>query len=316
MPKVSVIIPVYNSEKYLNKCLDSVFGQSFDDFELILVNDGSSDSSLNIMESYLKRYPDKMSVLNQENSGQAAARNRGLDEARGEFVFFVDSDDYLHTDALQIAYSHAAEHKLDIVCFNLFRDEGGIVTSTPGPMCRNSDPVRQYILNEASPCNKLILRALLIENKLTFSVGKIYEDLELIPQLALYTDKIGFIDDCLYYYVIHQNSTMRQKTYNSKLASIYSVMDSLKEAFSSTPYTVELEYLYIEHLLHGAVLRYLQYPEGVNDIRRISDIMRSTFPKWRKNPYLKALGSKYKLVCALAYHKQFRVLSLLLGVKR
>lgn len=315
MPKISIIIPVYNSENYLKKCLDSVFSQTFDDYEVIIVNDGSPDGSQAIIDRYLGAHPDRIIALQQENAGQAAARNKGFSLARGEYVFFVDSDDYLHREALQKAYSHAVSHDLDIVCFQMFQDTAGVITQVSYRMCHNSDPVKQYILNEASPCNKLIRKSVLADNGLCFSVGRIYEDLELIPQLARYTNKIGFIDDYLYYYVIHQDSTMRQKAYNPKLASIYPVMEQLNAAFLDTPYVAELEYLYVEHLLHSAVLRYLQYPEGVADICKISGIMRSTFPKWRKNPYVKALGWKYNVICTLAYYKQIRLLKYVLRIK-
>lgn len=315
MPKISIIIPVYNSENYLEKCLDSVFSQTFDDYEVIIVNDGSPDGSQAVIDRYLKKYPHKIIALRQENAGQAAARNRGLSVAGGEFVFFVDSDDYLHKAALQTAYSRVVSQALDIVCFQLFQDNAGVITQASYRICRHSDPVKQYILNETSPCNKLIRRSLLVDNGLSFSVGRIYEDLELIPQLALYTTKIGFIDTPLYYYVIHQDSSMRQTAYNAKLASIYPVAEQLKNAFLHTPHVRELEYLYIEHLLHGAVLRYLQYPEGVEDIRRICHIMKCTFPHWQKNPYYRSMGIKYKIVCTLAYHKLLRLLKFLLRIK-
>lgn len=315
MPKISIIIPVYNSENYLEKCLDSVFSQTFDDYEVIIVNDGSPDGSQAIIDRYLGAHPDRIIALQQENAGQAAARNKGLSLARGEYVFFVDSDDYLHRDALQKAYSHAVSHDLDIVCFGFYQVENGSISPVADCQLTHEDILKHYILNETSPWNKLIRRSVLADNGLRFSVGRIYEDLELIPQLALYTRKIGYLHEGLYYYVIHQGSTMRQKAYNPKLASIYPVMEQLKAAFLGTPYVTELEYLYIEHLLHGAVLRYLQYPEGVADICKISGIMRSTFPKWRKNPYVKAQGWKYNVICTLAYYKQIRLLKYLLRIK-
>lgn len=105
---------------------------------------------------------------------------------------------------------------------------------------------------------------------------------------------------------------MRQKKYTPKLASIYFVMDSLSKSFSDPKYADVLEYMYIEHLLHLAACRYLDYEEGRADIIKIADIMKSRFPKWRKNVFFKNHGIKLKIVCNLAYYKQIKLLKLLL----
>lgn len=314
MPKISVIIPVYNSEKYLNKCLDSVFTQSFDDFEVILVNDGSSDSSQDIIDTYKAQSPDKITAIKQENAGQASARNRGLDAAKGDYILFVDSDDYLRADAFEKVYSYADSNGYDLVCFNICRLVNGKAIDFDYRIFSSEDPSRHYLINEASPCNKLIRRDFLENNSLRFAAGHIYEDLELVAQFPLYTDKIGFMDERLYYYVIHENSTMQQPEYSPKLASIYAVMDTLKEKLYRTDFRTELECIFIEHLLHCAVLRYLSYPEGKADVIRISRIMKDTFPKWYKNKYYKTMGIKYKIVCTLAYLRQYQLLKFILKV--
>ena len=135
----------------------------------------------------------------------------------------------------------------------------------------------------------------------------------MIPGLVLHTENIGYLDERLYYYVIHENSTMRQPTYNPRLQSIFKVMETLNEKFKNTKYKEELEFLYIEHLLHGAVLRFLNYQEGKEDILKISKIMRKEFPLWRRNKYYKTFSWKYKLVCSIAYYKQIGLLKLILG---
>ncbi|MBE7017549.1 MAG: glycosyltransferase [Ruminococcaceae bacterium] len=314
MPVISIIIPVYNSEKYISKCLDSVFSQTFDDFEVIIVNDGSRDSSQCIIDAYKAKFPDKITAIQQENSGQASARNRGLDAADGDYIIFVDSDDFLHPEALEKITSYAEANELDIVCFNISRIVNGSPIDFDYRMFSSDDVSRQYLINEASPCNKLIRRDFLNKNNLRFTVGHIYEDLELVAQFPLHTDKIGFMDDRLYYYVIHENSTMQQPKYSPKLASIYAVMDTLKEKLYNTEFRPELECIFIEHLLHCAVLRYLIYPEGKADVIRISRIMKNTFPKWYKNKYYKTMGIKYKIVCTLAYLRQYRLLKFILKI--
>lgn len=314
MPKISVIVPVYNTEKYLEKCLDSLINQTMNDIEIIVVNDGSPDNSQEIIDRYKELYPDKIKCFVQENKGQAAARNFGIRQATGEFISFVDSDDYLEPETYDTVYTYAEQNNSDIVCFGMFEDKGeGEKTVCDYCLFDHPDNRIKYILNETSPCNKLISRELFTQNGIAFKENLIYEDLELIPQLALYTDKISFLNKPFYNYVIHAGSTMRQKKYNEKLSSIYTVMDSLKTNFEKTEYKKELEFLFIEHLLHGATLRYLDYEEGVEDIKKIGEIMKQNFPKWRKNIYYKKNDFKYKIFCELAYSKNIGLLKAILG---
>jgi len=312
MPKFSIIVPVYNSEEYLPKCLDSLVGQTLSDIEIIIVNDGSPDNSQAVIDSYAARYPHMIRCLSQENRGQSAARNLGLESASGEFVFFVDSDDYIETCTCERTYKKAQDEGLDIVCFDYWNEKGGEKNYCDHCPIKDVDVVRKYILNESSPCNKIIRRSLLEDNGIRFTEGIIYEDLEMIPRLALYTDRIGYMEEAFYYYVIHEGSTMNQKKYNKKLASIYTVMDSLKRCFENTTYREELEYLYIEHLMYFTVFRYLDYPEGVADAKRIADIMRKSFPRWRRNKYYKRKTAKHKIFLELVYMKQIGLLKFLL----
>lgn len=315
MARISVIIPVYNSEEYLDKCLGSVLGQTFEDFEIIAVNDGSTDSSLEILSDYAGRYGEKIKIITQENQGQSAARNRGLEEATGEFISFVDSDDYIHEELLEKAFAAAEKNSADLVCFGAYEDKGGKIGEYNYSKFNTLPAQLRYILHEAAPWNKLIKKSLLIDNNLKFTEGIIYEDFELIPQLVLHAAKIFYLDERLYYYVIHENSTMRQKRYSPKLKSIFRVVETLKDKFYNTEYKTELEYLYITHLLHDAAFRFLQFEEGKGDVKEIGKIIRSTFPNWRKNKYYKHCSFKYKTFCELVYFNQFDLLRLLFNLK-
>jgi len=314
MPKFSIIVPVYNTEKHLRKCLDSLVRQTLQDIEIIIVNDGSPDNSQRIIDEYAGRYPHMIKSYCQENKGQSAARNFALDKALGEFVFFVDSDDYVELDTCEKTYGFACEKGLDIVCFNLWTEYGdGTRIYTGREDFQGVDVDSKYVMCEASPCTKIIRRSVLADNGLKFLEDYIYEDFELIPRLVLYTNKIGYMDEAFYYYMIHEGSTMRQKKYNKKLASIYYVIESLSKSFSGTKYEKEgvLEYLYIEHLLHLAVYRYLDYEEGREDIKKISGIIKKKYPHWRKNRFYNQCGINVKIFCELAYLKQINLLRLL-----
>ena len=116
MAKVSVIIPVYNIEKYLKKCLDSVTNQTFSDIEIICVNDGSTDNSLSILEEYAKK-DNRIKIINKENGGLSSAWNAGLNEVSSEYVTFVDGDDWIDTKTFKLAYEAMINNKVDYVCW-------------------------------------------------------------------------------------------------------------------------------------------------------------------------------------------------------
>lgn len=312
MPKLSIIVPIYNTEQYLEKCLFSLVNQTLQEIEILLINDGSTDDSQSIINKYVKKYPLICKGYYKSNSGQAAARNLGIEHASGEFIAFVDSDDYVKLDAYEKAYNYAIKNNLDVVCFDFLQESQNGRKPSNYYQFKQCNADIKYILNETSSVNKIIRRDLINRNNIRFIENYIYEDLEFIPKLILYTNKIGFLDEPLYYYVIHENSTMRQQKYNNKLGNIYFVMESLKNTFANSKYDNELEYLFIEHLLHAAVLRYLDYSEGSKNIEKISNIMKENFPKWRKNKYYKMRNIKYKIVCTLAYYKRIKLLKILL----
>ena len=112
-PKISVIVPIYNTEKYLEKCLDTLVNQTLEDIEIILINDGSPDNSEKIVEKYIDKYQDKIVYYKKENEGQGVARNYGIDIARGQFISFVDSDDYIDKTMFEKLYNKAIENKAD-----------------------------------------------------------------------------------------------------------------------------------------------------------------------------------------------------------
>ncbi len=312
MAKVSVIVPVYKTEDYLCKCLDSLVNQTLVDIEIIVVNDGSPDGSQSIIDRYTEKYPGLVKSLIKENGGLSDARNFGLGYVTGEYIAFVDSDDYVELDAYEKAYRHATEHDLDIVYFSRYdvTSKGRRAVSC---MSKRSEDVRiDYILSAVSACFGIFKAEFWLKNDFKFATGLFYEDLELIPRLALYTDKLDYLDVPLYNYIIHDGSIMNQAKYNPKLKSIFTVMENLKKGFEGSGFIEELEFLHIEQLLHSATLRFLPFKEGEKDIAQIVDIIRQSYPKWHKNKYYKQQSWKYRLVCRLAYSRQIFLLKLLM----
>ena len=138
MKSVSVIVPVYNVEKYLARCLDSLLGQTQPDIEILVVNDGSTDTSGRIVDEYAQKYPDRIRAFHMENEGVSAARNRGVAEAEGKYLTFVDSDDYVTVDYLELMVEAAEKNHSDLALLRIFREKrknGRCGSYLPGDGC-------------------------------------------------------------------------------------------------------------------------------------------------------------------------------------
>ena len=145
MVKISIVVPVYNSENFLEKCVDSLINQTVESKEIVLVNDGSTDGSQGIIDRYVAEYPDMIKCVKQENSGQAVARNVGLENASGEFIAFLDSDDYMEKNAYEVALKKAEAEDLDVVCFDFYEVINGFKIEKQHYFLNNEDVVKKYI---------------------------------------------------------------------------------------------------------------------------------------------------------------------------
>ena len=311
MPKISVIVPVYNTSKYLSKCIDSLINQTFDDYEIIFINDGSTDNSANVIKKYKNS---KIKLINKKNEGQALARNLGIKKAKGDYIMFVDSDDYIDKDTLKITYKKALETKADIVCFDNYLVINDKITDNIIKKIEGEDNLKTFILNNSGPCFKLIKKEIIQRNNLYFPSLNAYEDIAIVPSYSLFANKIVAINDKLYYYVMRDGSTMKQLEYSSKLEDIFPSMDNLLKIFKNNnadeKYYDELEYLFIEHLLHGAGLRFFEF-QKYEQISKINKIMKQEFPNWKTNIYLKKLSFKYRIMCLLLFNENFWLIKLL-----
>ena len=231
MYKVSVIVPVFNSEIYLKKCIDSILNQTLIDIEIILIDDGSTDNSLEIIRNYAKDFKN-IKYKSKENEGQAIARNLGIKLATGDFICFVDSDDYIENTMLEKLYTNALINNSDIVICDYIEEYQNKQIKKKSLFINADSLHKSYILSVAGPCSKIIKTDIFKQNNLKFLENNIYEDLAIIPTLALYSTKISYCEEILYHYVIRNNSTMQQTKYNKKLESIFNVMDSLYSHFN------------------------------------------------------------------------------------
>lgn len=316
-PKVSVIVPVYNVEEYLPRCLDTLVGSTLKDIEIILINDGSPDNSEKIIKKYQKKFEDKIIYHKKVNEGQAIARNYALDIAKGEYITFVDSDDFIDITMLEKLYNKGKEENADIVYSTGHIEINGDARIEKKYQFPNDNTFVEYILNNSGPWGKIIKKEILVKNNLTFPKLRAYEDISVVPLWALYSKKISRVDESLYYYLIREGSTMKQITYNEKLTHIYPSLENLYKKFvekSKDKYKEELEWIYIEHLLHAASLRFLGFNK-YEEIKKINSIVNEKFPKWKDNKYYQKQNIKYKIVCTLIYKEKFKLLKLILKSK-
>lgn len=216
----SIIVPVYNVEKYLDKCLASILRQTFKNFECIIIDDGSPDNSNAIIDKYVK-LDQRFKVIHQKNMGISAARNAGLDIAKGEYVVFVDSDDYIADDYLEKFALKIADTDADIVIcgfIEAYKDyEKNKVFAV-----ESTEVIKQNILADIWPSyvwNKCYKKDLF--TNIRFPVGKIFEDILTIPELCLYAQKIVCIPDKLYYYNRQNENSITTNMSSEKMYNLF-----------------------------------------------------------------------------------------------
>ena len=232
---VSVIIPVYNVEKYLKQCLDSVLHQSFQNFEMIVVNDGSTDGSGEIIEQYVEKYSEKIITVSQSNRGISATRNRALRMAKGKYIVFVDSDDYIGQDYIKVLYQEAEKSCSDMVICNYTRvsAEGEILKSFEANYVNEDMRIPSYVL-----WNRIIRKELFCKYELFFREGIICEDVPLILQLETVAKNIKTISISDYYYRCNPKSitsTFKKKKYRMDQLPFQALEESVNFCLSYNP---------------------------------------------------------------------------------
>lgn len=213
-PTISIIVPVYNTSSYLEKCLDSIYNQTFKDYQLICVDDGSSDNSLQILKKYQNKIKN-LKIISQKNQGVAAARNTALSHATGDYIIFIDSDDYIKENYLEVLYNESCKNNSDVVICNFYRYFEKIDKEIPVYIKKKRGQyTKEEILNSLIPdilihsylWNKLWKKDLF--NNIQFPKIK-YEDISIMCYLFDKSKKISIIDDTLYYYRIRKTSIVR-----------------------------------------------------------------------------------------------------------
>ncbi len=230
-PTVSIVVPIYNVEEYLPRCLDSIANQTFTDIEIICVDDGSPDNSIDILHEYKSR-DSRIRIIQQENMGLSGARNTGIKHAIGEYIMFVDSDDYIDLDTVDEMYKRAIEGDLDaVICGVASFNENGYSTESMSNL--NEKEILtgyEYLKKDyrfASCCNKLFKLSKIRKEALFFPEGKLYEDLLFVFKYMMTSKKIGVVKKYFYHYMVKREGSITNTINQRDIEDVFFMVESM-----------------------------------------------------------------------------------------
>lgn len=294
MPKVTVIVPVYNVEKYVAKCLDSLLAQTLDEIEIIVVNDGATDGSKEILLEYANKYPEKIKYLEKENGGLSDSRNYGVPYAKGEYIAFLDSDDYIEPEMYEKLYAKAKQEDSDMVECDFYWEY---------PNKQKLDTKESYqgkkemlVKARVVAWNKLWKTELIQKAKVLFPKGYRYEDVEFFYQMIPFIEKVSFVKEPFIHYVQREGSISNSQ--NERTAEIFEVLEHVisyyKERGIYEEYQTQLEYVYARFLLCSSFLRITKIKDKRLRKKLINETwerLQKNFPNWKQNTILRTQKS-------------------------
>lgn len=295
--KVSIILPVYNVEKYLSACLDSLLAQTLKEIEIVAVNDGSTDGSLQILQAYQSLNPEKLFIFSTENHGVSRARNYGFAHSHGEYVWFVDSDDFVEPDACRLLYEKATADGNDLVLFRYYNvdSETGVrkeyIASCHNQNFRVADKPYELPAISPYPWIKFIHRDLF--NGLCFPEGIRFEDLPVAYLLAVKARSIGYVDQCFYNYRKNVGflSRLTPSTLHIRNAIIF-MKEEMEKLGLFEQYQTELDFIAVRHFFYRFWKLLTNYETDQKELKlqlinELFDYMESNIPDWENNHYVR-----------------------------
>ena len=321
--KLSIIVPVYGVEKYIDKCLNSLVKQSLKEIEINVVNEGTTDNSQKIIDKYVKKYPDKIKSYIKENGGQGSARNYGLEKANGEYIGYVDSDDFVEKDMYKKLYNKAKENNYDIVVCGNYNVSEDYQNKNIDTFINNyNTDLENIFFGKMAVWNKIYKRDILIKNKLEFKEKVWYEDLAFTLKAIMNSNTFAFIDEPLYDYLIREGSTMN----NSNVQRNLEILDAFNDILSyiqhnkKEEYFSKIEFLAIDHIYISAIVRVLK-AEADDKVKRetinkLLDYMNKKFPNYKNNKYINTLSKNRKIIYKLINIKMYGLINLIFKVKK
>lgn len=314
MDLITIVIPIYNVEKYLERCIKSVLSQTYKNIEILLINDGSPDRCDLIMEKY-KKTDDRIICHYKENGGLSDARNYAIKKAKGKYICFIDSDDYIDKSFIEKLYFSIKENNSEISWCNFRKvDDNGEI----GSIIINEDDLWSFEM--ASACNKLFLKDLFIKNKIEFPKGIWYEDLATTPRLIFKSNKVSWVDEELYNYYFNVGSIT--KTYSNRalemkkvLEIIYTFASDNKLLKKQKNYEI-IEYIFLYSGICDTAFRICYAKDGnIKEFNKMVDWIEEKFPSiYKNNISRKRLDYKRKVITFLVRHRLFFVIRLMIRI--
>lgn len=326
MKKVSIIVTVYNVEKYLEKCLETLVNQTLKDIEIIVVNDESPDNSQKIIDDFSKKYPNVIRSYKIKNMGLGGARNFAISKCKGEYIQFVDSDDYISKDMSKAMYEKAKKDNSDIViCGYNVIDEGTKkiinVESAYSPV-EKENPLYSLLFGRTSVWNKIYRTELLQKERIEFRSKLWYEDVDFSFKALIKAKKVSFINKPFYQYLIRKGSIMNNNNIERCLEICFSfdeVISFCQKNNIYKEYYSELEFYCIYHIYICAITRIIntsnKYKLKRNLINQLKNYVKCKFPNYKNNKYIKMLEKRKKIVYTLINCHQYRLVEMLFKIK-
>jgi glycosyltransferase involved in cell wall biosynthesis len=315
MIKVSVIVPVYNGEAHLNACLDSLINQTLDNIEIIVVNDGSTDLTQTIIETYQQKHQAKMKVFAKPNVGIADTRNFGLSKVTGKYFTFLDSDDTAHPMMLESMFNQAQQDQAQLVCSDFeWVYPHKTRYSSDGPYTSKKDLlVRMY----ATLWNKLYLTSWIQSLPIQFPTGYRYEDASFLYKVIPYLKTWSYVPKPFVRY--YQRAGSITHHHNERVKDMLYVFTDLLVFYRQhklyEEYFAELEYLFIRFFLGNSFLRTLQIPDRAMRNQTLNEsifLIEHNFPKWKRNIYINEVKSMKHLYFKIINKTNYKFIATLL----
>lgn len=317
--KVSIIVPVYNNEKYIDKCLNSLINQSLKDIEIIIVNDGSTDDSAKIIKKYVDNYPKIIKYIEISNSGVANARNIGLENATGDYIGFCDSDDYVELNMFELLWKKATNTNAEIVVSGYYseKDNGHLSNNALDNMSEYSKSLEENpeILLISNPfiTSKIFSKKLLEDNNIKFNKNyRIFEDLLFTYSSFLKANKIEKVNKPLYHYIRRINESVTGSL-NYKFYDLFPVMEELKEFYhsnSTANFDSYLTYIAINHayLRFTSKIKFKQIILKYRYIRDCYKFLNKFDENWKNNIYFTLKKREKKVYKTISFWFLFPIL--------
>lgn len=314
--QISIIIPVYQVENYLKECLDSIVRQDAGiAIQTIIVDDGSKDHSAQIAQEYVKRYPNLFEYHKKPNGGLSDARNFGVPYAKGEYLMFLDGDDYLADHACKAVLDAFHTTNADLLFFDCinFNDEFHEVYHV---FDGDSQVVsaKQYLLCPPTAWNKVMKTKLYRDQNIQFPKGIWYEDLATTGAYVNFAQKLYYLSDALYYYRQRSQSIMNQEAYHPKMLDMLPALQNLMKQMDCETYRDELEYLCVCNLIYNSGERLLKYHRH-HELAEMAQFVKDMYPNWQHNCYLRKRSRFYRMICGKIIKGHYQSANLLYKIK-